>query len=497
MKKYKYELIIFLLGAIYMILELVCSRILAPFFGTSNLVWTSVIGIILLSSSVGNFLGGIIADRDSSKRNIQLILLFTGVFILLIGIIQKETLLFVANNIKDIKVGAIISTIILFFIPSMLIGFLSPILIKLKLNDLSRAGKTSGIIYALSTLGSITGTFAGGFFLIPSMGSIEILYLLSTCIFVLIFLIDLSNKNFIIVTSLLIILNISLLVSFYYTNNKNKELVLNNQIGVLADYDTTYGRVNIANITNYNGDFLRYFFIDKGAESSTFIDESKKYELSAEYTKYYDLMFNSNIDIKDTLMIGGAGYSYPKYYISHYADKNMDVVEIDDKVIELAKEYFYLDDLYQEFDLESNQRLNLIVEDGRSYLNQNSKKYDAILNDAFSGNSPATTLTTVEAVQLIHNSLNEHGVYLSNIISSVQGRDSRFLKSEVATLHKVFKNVYIVPCSNKDNMNLKQNIMVVASDDDLPIETVLLSSDNNPIVLTDNYCPVDSLIPNL
>lgn len=497
MKKYKYELIIFLLGAIYMILELVCSRILAPFFGTSNLVWTSVIGIILLSSSVGNFIGGLIADKDSSKKNIQLILLFTGIFILLIGVIQKETLSFFSKNIKDIKFGAIISTIALFFIPSMLIGFLSPILIKLKLDDLSKAGKTSGIIYALSTLGSITGTFAGGFLLIPSMGSIEILYLLSICIFTIIFMIDISNKKFIIATILLIILNISLLFNFYYTNNKNKELVLNNQVGVVADYDTTYGRVNIANIRNYQGDFLRYFFIDKGAESSTFINENQKNELSAEYTKYYDLMFKGNLEIKDALMIGGAGYSYPKYYISHYADKNMDVVEIDDKVIELAKEYFFLDDLYKDYDLENNPRLNLIVEDGRSFFNHNEKKYDAILNDAFSGNSPATTLTTVEAVQLIHNSLNDHGVYLSNIISSLQGHDSRFLKSEVATLHTVFKNVYVVPCSDKDDAELKQNIMVVASDDDLPIETILLDSENHPIILTDNYCPVDSLIPSL
>ena len=86
MKKYKYEIIIFLLGAIYMILELVCSRVLAPYFGTSNLVWTSVIGIILLSSSVGNYIGGFIADKNASKKNIQLILGATGIFILAIAL---------------------------------------------------------------------------------------------------------------------------------------------------------------------------------------------------------------------------------------------------------------------------------------------------------------------------------------------------------------------------------------------------------------------------
>lgn len=143
MKKYKYEFMVFLLGAIYMILELVCSRILAPYFGTSNLVWTSVIGIILLSSSVGNYIGGIIADKNSSKKVIQFILLVVGMFILCIGLLQLSVLSFLSNIIKDIKLGAILSTIILFFIPSMFIGFLSPILIKLKLEDLSKAGKTS------------------------------------------------------------------------------------------------------------------------------------------------------------------------------------------------------------------------------------------------------------------------------------------------------------------------------------------------------------------
>ena len=498
MKKYKYEIIVFLLGAIYMILELVCSRILAPYFGTSNLVWTSVIGIILLSSSVGNYIGGIIADRDSSKKNIQFILMVTSFFILCIGLIQKYILQKISLYIPDIKWGAILSTIALFFVPSMLIGFLSPIMIKLKIEDLSVAGKTSGIIYALSTLGSIIGTFVGGFWLIPHMGSIEILYLLSICIAVLILFLDFKYKLFVFIAFGTILINIGLLVKYNVVNNKNRGLVLNNELGYVADFDTEYGRVNIVNTRNKQGDLIRYFFIDRGAESSTFLEENKKYELSAEYTKYYNLMFDGNIDIQDTLMIGGAGYSYPKYYISHYLDKKMDVVEIDEKVTELARSYFFLDDLYNEFDLENSDRLNLINADGRSFLNANKKKYDAILNDAFAGSSPATTLTTTEAVTLIHNSLNEHGLYLSNIISSIDGKDSRFLKSEVATLHMVFKNVYIVPCRSITDLYSHQNIMVVATDDDLNFDnTVTLTSENHPIILTDNYCPVDSLIPKI
>lgn len=497
MKKYQYECMVFILGAIYMILELVCSRVLAPYFGTSNLVWTSVIGIILLSSSVGNYIGGMIADRDSSKRNIQFILLLTGVSILCIGLLQKYTLTFIAKIIRDIRVGAIISTVLLFFIPSMLIGFLSPILIKLKLQDLSKAGKTSGLIYALSTLGSIVGTFAGGFWLIPSMGSIEILYILSICIFLLILFVNWKDRFYTIVAIGAICINIALLLRCYIINQHNRKLILENQLGVIADYDTTYGRVNLLNTKNVKGEPLRYFLIDKGAESSTFIEESQKYELSAEYTKYYDLMFQSNADIQNTLMIGGAGYSYPKYYISHYLDKKMDVVEIDGEVTSLAKKYFFLDELYEQFDLENNHRLNLITDDGRTYLNQNEKKYHAILNDAFAGSCPATTLTTVEAVTLIHDSLEEHGVYLTNIIASLAGKDSRFLHSEVATLNTVFKNVYVIPCQSTTDFKRHQNIMVIASDDDLSFNNSVSLALDNPLILTDNYCPVDSMIPIL
>ena len=195
-------------------------------------------------------------------------------------------------------------------------------------------------------------------------------------------------------------------------------------------------------------------------------------------------------------MIGGAGYSYPKYYISHFEDKNMDVVEVDDKITEIAKEYFFLDDLYEDYDLYNNHRLNLITADGRTYLNSNTKKYDAILNDAFAGDTPAETLTTMEAAQKIKASLNDGGVYLSNIISSLDGDNSKFLKAEIATLKTVFNNVYVIPCFFKDNFDIVQNIMVIATDDTLQLDnTVDIKLNDSQLILTDNYSPIDSLIP--
>ncbi len=496
MKKYRLEIIIFIVDAICMILELVASRVLSPYFGSSNLVWTSVIGIILLSSSIGNYLGGIIADKKNVNNNLKIILAISAISIFIIPIYQTNIISIITRTTTNIKIGAIFSTLFLFFIPSLFIGAVTPIILKLKINDLDSAGKTTGKITAISTIGGIIGTFLGGFLLIPNFGSIQILFVLSILILLLIPIVDFKiNWESGIAIGICILI---LIVFIKYSIDSNKiysEQVLEGSNKNAVSYDTQYGRVLIYNGT-LNGEPVRILNIDSGYESATFINEDKCNELVFDYTKKYDIMFKSNIEIKDTLLIGGAGYSYPKYFISHFENKNIDVVEIDGKITEIAKKYFFLDKLIKDYNLEQNHRLNLITEDGRTYLNNNSKKYDAIMNDAFSGSSPAKTLTTVEAVQNIKKSLNENGLYLTNIISSLEGKNSKFIKAEIKTLKQVFKNVYVVPCNDLNDVDLVQNNMVIATDDILNIEdTYEINLSDEDIVITDDYCPVDTLIP--
>lgn len=496
MKKIRYDIIIFLVNAICMILELVASRVLSPYFGSSNLVWTAVIGIILLSSSIGNYYGGIIADKKDVNNKVKIILLFSSIFVLLIPLIQQTVISIIISLTTNIKIGAIIATILLFFIPSLFMGLLTPITLKLKLDNIENAGKISGKFYAIATIGGIFGTFLGGFWLIPKFGSVYILFMLAIVLAILMLVVDPKLEKEIFFLVIIITIVSSICMYYYTTDNKNNgDFVLSNNIGEQVSYDTEYGRVLIYN-GKYKGDLIRVLNIDSGYESATYVDEDKCNELIFEYTKLYDLMFKSNIEIKNTLLIGGAGYSYPKYYISHYEDKNIDVVEIDEKITEIAKQYFYLDKLIKDYNLEENNRLNLITEDGRTYLNQNEKKYDAILNDAFSGNSPAKTLTTVEAVQKIKNSLQENGLYLTNIISSLEGENRKFLNAEVNTLKRVFKNVYIIPCfEGERKLEEVMNNMVIATDADLEFENAYNFINDNEIILTDDYCPVESLIP--
>ena len=498
MKKYKLEILLFIINAIYMILELIASRLLAPYFGSSNLVWTSIIGIILLSNSIGNFIGGKIADKDCSKNNLKLVLKIAGIVVLVIPFIQESILLGVSNMFSNIKIGAILSAIVLFFIPSMLFGFFSPIIIKIKMNDLENVGETSGRIYAIATIGSLTGTFLGGFFLLPAIGSNQLLFILSAILFLLVLLLgEIDIKKDLIFVLICVTLSIVCFYVFTTSNLLQGNAVINGNYDATVSYDTQYGKVFIYN-TKSNDKSYRILLVNEGHESATFTDENQCYDLVFEYTKFYDLMFKSSKDIKNTLMIGGAGYSYPKYYISHYTDKSIDVVEIDEDITQIAKKYFYLDKLIADYNLDTNNRLGLITEDGRTYLNKNAKKYDAILNDAFSGEIPASTLTTIEASRKIYSSLTENGLYLSNVLSSIDGQNSNFLKAEVNTLKQVFKNVYVLPCNNYTNHELIQNIMVIATDDTLFLEnTVNLDIPSDTIILTDNYCPIDSLIPNI
>jgi len=498
MKKYRLEIVLFIVDAIYMILELIASRLLSPYFGNSNLVWTSIIGIILLSNSVGNFIGGKIADKDCSKKNLKLFLKFSAIVVLIIPFIHEFILLAVSIIFSSIKIGAIISAILLFFIPSMLFGFFSPIIIKLKMNDLENVGSTSGRIYAIATIGSLTGTFLGGFVLLPAFGSSQLLFILAAILFALVLIVgEIDIKKDLIFVVLCIILSGTFFFIFNAWNNVQGKEVLSGSYNSLVSYDTQYGRVCIYN-TEKGDESYRTLLVGKGHESATFIDADKYNELVYEYTKYYDLMFESSKDIQNTLMIGGAGYSYPKYFISNYTNKKMDVVEIDEDITEIAKEYFYLDKLIEDYNLNENKRLGLIAEDGRTYLNKNTKKYDAILNDAFAGESPAATLTTIEAAQKISNSLTDNGLYLSNVISSIEGENSKFIKAEVNTLKQIFKNVYVVPCNDYKNEKLVQNNMVVATNGTLNLSnTVNLNIPKDTIILTDNYCPVDSLIPNI
>ena len=496
-KNHKYELTLFIVDAIGMILELAASRILSPYFGSSNMVWTCVIAIILLSSSIGHYYGGQIADAENKKENLECILALASLMIFIIPVISDGIVSSISMTIRSVRIGAMLATGILFLIPSILLGLISPIVLKLKLNNLDDAGKTAGKLSAFSTLGAIIGTISGGFFLIPNFGCMNILFILAIVIAGLKILINPKLKDKFNILCLILI--IASFFSMYVVSTINKvssEKVLSGIVGPKYSEDTEYGRALIYNVKKDN-DIIRVFDVDNGFESISYIDD-RKYTPYNGYIVEYSRVFDTKDNINDVLLLGGAGYSFPKGFISTRKSGTIDVVEIDEKITELARKYFFLDDLKKDFDLDKNNRLNIITDDGRMYLNNCKKKYDLIINDAFSGETPAKTLTTLEAVSKIKEALNNGGIYTTNILGSLEGKNSRFLMAEANTINKYFKHVYYLPATTDpkgytDNKKVT-NFVLYASDNELNISGAKkLSFLENEFVFTDDFCPVESM----
>lgn len=480
--------ILFALDAVLMILELVAARLMSPYFGNSNFVWTAIIGIILLAGSLGNLIGGRIASRKHPRYIACLLLLAASIYIATIPLVEGSIL----GSTKELKTGvqfeAVISSILLFLCPSTILGTIPPIVMKERISESKNKGKESGRITAVIALGSLVGTFLGGFWLIPTFGTKIIFAMLAICIALIAPLFILSDrdglKRGIIVSMLFALVTLIFgIISLIIVNDGAH----NSEISI----DTEYGRIIIVE-ENHNGENIRYYKQSGAYSSATYTSDQRKYDLVFDYLKKYDEMFKFR-DVDEVVMIGGAAYQYPKYYISHFLDKKMDVIEIDPKSTEIAKQYFYLNDLLYDY---GDERLGLYNDDGRIFLRDSKKKYDAVLNDAFSGEVPVGTMATVEAAKIIKNSLKDDGVYMSNVLGAVEGDKGKFLRAEVKTLQQVFKHVYVIAVYKNPKPERYVNWMVVATDNDkyTPNDIVDVRLTDDDIILTDDYNPVDSLV---
>ena len=232
--------------------------------------------------------------------------------------------------------------------------------------------------------------------------------------------------------------------------------------------ETDFGYIQIEDTTS-RGEPVRLYRHNGAFSSGTFLRREKKYDIVFDYPKRFEEAFRF-IRVHRALMIGGAAYQYPKYFISHHAG-SMDVVEIDPMAERIARKWFYLDDLFEEFQLEESGRLNCITADARDYLAGADQKYDVIFNDAFSGASPVMKLATLEATAKIKEHLTEGGIYMSNVIGTVYGEGSDFLKSLLATAQKVFLHVHVLYTNPEDRDGMtKGNYMLMATDLDIAPE---------------------------
>lgn len=170
-------MITFLGGGIFLALEIVASRVLAPYFGSSIYVWGSLISVFLLALSIGYYFGGLLADQLPSFKILALVVFGASLFVLIIPIIYLPVSIIIVNWDLELRISALIACIAFFMIPSVLNGMITPYIIKLNATRLKTIGQTVGNIYAVSTLGSVSGALLVSFYLIPSIGTRAILYL--------------------------------------------------------------------------------------------------------------------------------------------------------------------------------------------------------------------------------------------------------------------------------------------------------------------------------
>ena len=481
-------LMIFIADAVAMTIEMVAARILSPYFGSSNAVWTAVIGVILLASSIGNYFGGILADKHEVDPMVRKLLMITACWLLLVCLFGELATVLLARKIHIVEIGALLSSLLLFLSPAVALGMMTPMLMRKSLfgND---NGSMTGKFYAVMTAGGLTGTFVGGFILIPAMGCIQMLCVMAAFMAWMAFYAQRKVRTFLMAVVLTAV-GVYIYSFWKYFDEKENQKILEKELGGKISIDTHSGHVTLYNGLNSEKDSVRLMNVSGGHMSATYLDPAKKYELPFLYTRAYDLAVRNASTKPNTLMIGGAGYSYPKYYISHFPNATMDVVELDPDITKIAREYFFLADLERDYKTKDNKRLQIFHEDGRVFLNNAKAKYDIIMNDAFSGEIPVRHLATIEAAKEIKRCLQQNGIYATNVITSK--RKLSFPRCEYLTLSKVFRHVYVVPIDNKSKTS--QNLMFLASDKALSLpDTIFIHHLPEDVVFTDDYSPVEQL----
>lgn len=473
--KPKLALIVFLSGAAVMVLELVGSRVVAPYLGGSTFVWTSLIGTVLAALSIGYYVGGHYADRGPSYGRLAGILLGSALAVLITAISKDILALLVQRHLHDLRLASVVTAIALFAPCSMLLGMVSPYCIRLAMIDVAHAGSTVGNLYALSTAGSILGTFLGGFWLISFLGTSAILYSVAILLALLAMIAEPRITG--ISASIMI-----LLAGTLVADNPSP------RGGVIADIDTDYQRVWVIESMTGQRTTRQVLTGPDGIQSGLFVDTREPMD---GYWSRFVTIVQGLQQKSEILVIGGAGMILPRTLAKLYPDSHIHAVELDPGMTRIAKDHFFLD---------SFPNLTIEHTDGRLFLNRSPQTFDVIILDAFSGgvNIPFH-LITVEALSGLKNMLKPHGIVIQNIVATFTGRSDRALRAIVGTFRAVFPFARTFPVETSASPNSVQNIALISSlesiDDlwGLSHETRLTEENLLP-PLTDDFSPLESYL---
>lgn len=483
-----------LCGALVMVIEILGSRVIGPVFGASLFVWTSLITVTLVSLAAGYAVGGVLSDRWKSPDALYGLIMTAGFLVLLVPI-ASETVLRICLPL-GLRTGSLVSSALLFGPALLLLGCVSPYIIKVAVREMHNIGRTVGFFYAVSTLGSFAGTVLTGFVLIAYF-SVGRIFTFTGFILILIafgYFAALKKR-----WALLPLLAVPILLA-RPTPARVVTLSDGTEVSVVWEKDTYYGKVKVVDRTKASHRY-REMLIEGQVQGGIDLDNGLSIFGYSYFLQF--LPYGLNPRGEDCLVIGlGAGL-VPSWY--ERKGVRTDVVEINPAVPQVAREYFGFSiggDLFQE--------------DARYHVTRSSRKYDYIILDVFNGDTTPGHLLSVEFFRLVKPLLREKGVLAMNLYGSLRG-DTMMLASVNATLGEVFPTVTMYPLFSPQEGDGVGNITILAYDHPFPrpqsrwagaemphpkVYSVLdrylwrpyvFPPDTPSMVLSDNYNPVDFL----
>src|SRR5579864_5882265 len=536
-------LIVFVASCCSLILEIVAGRILAPFIGVSLYTWTSIIGVVLAGISAGNYLGGRIADRWPQRRTIGILLVAGGLASLailpLITIatqIPTDQLVDPNNRLGGVLpldraalliARIVVITTLIFLLPSLILGMVSPVVIKLSLRDLARSGGLVGQVYALSTLGSILGTFATGFVLVQLLGTRMIVLGVAIVLIAMAALFgDLLHVRRAAVPLAVAVFGVAGLVPAHnvraYNCGLDTECIQRavkdgwdqaTQSGCL--HETAYYCIRVADdpaVSDHQT--VKELILDHLVHSYNSLEDPNylQYGYIKVYAEVADMLARRlpNQALR-VLYIGGGGYTLARHIEATYPNARQEIMEIDPGVTQTVYEQLGVDP----------SKTNIITYnvDGRLMANQlaqtNAGTYDLIIGDAFNDLSIPYHLTTLEFDQELKRLLKPGGFYLALVIDKMVGGE--FIPAYTDTVLRVWPNVQVLADGDTWSSSSPSTYVVAAGDQAVAPERLAgvhgqgqngsiatrimpgdlmhqwLDAAQAPI-LTDDYAPVDNLI---
>ena len=446
-------------GIALMGVEMSASRLISTYFSSSQVVWTLIIGVIMIAMAIGNYWGGRQADKRPSYTRLYLELLFAGAYIALIPffgrfIIAGVSALFALFVTSNLVIWASLMSCLLLFVPPLLfLGKVTPSLVKYSMGE-KVSGKVIGSLEALNTIGSIIGTFLPTFLTIPFIG---------------------TSNSFVLFGLMISILGVIYLITEFIERQKNKEDSENGKVrkeknrdinitiltslysallilGIVLSSNASFIFWDDATLIKEDESIYNYLKVDKNGRQYSFSTnvlfgvQSTINEDDTLTNMYYDYLLISPFLVKENpniLILGNGTGTYAtlmKNYLK--VDCSITAVEIDQKIIDLSYEYFHM-----------SEDINVVCDDGRNFLTRTKEKYDIVLVDAYSSISAPFQMTTVEFFSLVKDHLNDDGIMMMNINMVSEAKDSINV-ALCDTAYSVFNNLYTFKVLNGSGMEV-------------------------------------------